>query len=163
MFRLILLLSVAMSVFPALAQDNLGCSNSVVLNGGTIEVYAADGGDTENIQCALDAAVSGGFRDVFLVLVRKLPRLLLLPLLALVLSRHVLLPSLLLLVKPSLRLVKPPSSPVSSLCFRASTRLLPFKPGVLVLSPTSSKAFFRLATVFSCSTSLGVNIPTRGV
>ena len=67
MFRLILLLSVAMSVFPALAQDNLGCSNSVVLNGGTIEVYAADGGDTENIQCALDAAVSGGFRDVFLV------------------------------------------------------------------------------------------------
>ena len=50
-----------------LAQDNLGCSGAVVLNGGTIEVSSSSGNDTENIQCALDAAVSGGYRDVFLV------------------------------------------------------------------------------------------------
>ncbi|MDA0630740.1 MAG: hypothetical protein O2981_05105 [Proteobacteria bacterium] len=48
------------------AQD-LGCSSAVSLNGGTIEVEAdASGDDTENIQCALDAAIDGGYRDVFL-------------------------------------------------------------------------------------------------
>lgn len=48
------------------AQD-LGCPSAVSLNGGTIEVEAdASGDDTENIQCALDAATDGGYRDVFL-------------------------------------------------------------------------------------------------
>ena len=48
------------------AQD-LGCSSAVSLDGGTIEVEAdASGDDTENIQCALDAAIDGGYRDVFL-------------------------------------------------------------------------------------------------
>ena len=50
----------------AQAQD-LGCSSHVSLNGGTIEVEAdASGDDTENIQCALDAATDGGYRDVLL-------------------------------------------------------------------------------------------------
>ena len=36
--------------------------------GGSIEVEASDSGDdTDNIQCALDAAIDGGYRDVFLV------------------------------------------------------------------------------------------------
>ncbi len=49
------------------AQD-LGCGSAVSLNGGTIEVSAASSGDdTENIQCALDAAIDGGYRDVSLV------------------------------------------------------------------------------------------------
>ena len=48
------------------AQD-LGCPTAVALNGGTIEVAAdASGDDTENIQCALDAATDGGYRDVYL-------------------------------------------------------------------------------------------------
>ena len=48
------------------AQD-LGCSSAVSLNGGTIEVEAdASGDDTENIQCALDAASAGGYRNVSL-------------------------------------------------------------------------------------------------
>lgn len=54
------------SVAVAQAQD-LGCSSHVSLNGGTIEVEAdASGDDTENIQCALDAATDGGYRDVLL-------------------------------------------------------------------------------------------------
>ena len=53
------------SIAVAQAQD-LGCSSHVSLNGGTIEVEAdASGDDTENIQCALDAATDGGYRDVF--------------------------------------------------------------------------------------------------
>ena len=54
------------SIAVAQAQD-LGCSSHVSLNGGTIEVEAdASGDDTENIQCALDAATDGGYRDVLL-------------------------------------------------------------------------------------------------
>ena len=48
------------------AQD-LGCSTAVSLDGGTIEVEAdASGDDTENLQCALDAAAAGGYRNVSL-------------------------------------------------------------------------------------------------
>ena len=67
MLRLVMLCSIILTALPAHAQDNLGCSSAVVLNGGTIEVSSAQGSDTENLQCALDAAVSGGYRDVFLV------------------------------------------------------------------------------------------------
>lgn len=64
--RLIVALAIITGFQSALAQD-LGCSSSVSLNGGTIEVEAdAAGDDTENIQCALDAATDGGYRDVFL-------------------------------------------------------------------------------------------------
>ena len=63
---LALSLSIALPL-SAVAQENLGCSSAVVLNGGTIEVTSSDASDTDNIQCALDAAVSGGYRDVFLV------------------------------------------------------------------------------------------------
>jgi len=63
---LALSLSIALPL-SAVAQENLGCSSAVVLNGGTIEVTSSDTSDTDNIQCALDAAVSGGYRDVFLV------------------------------------------------------------------------------------------------
>lgn len=65
-FSLIIVVTMITGVQPALAQD-LGCSSEVSLNGGTIEVEAdGSGDDTENIQCALDAATSGGYRDVFL-------------------------------------------------------------------------------------------------
>ena len=50
----------------SVAQD-LGCSGSVTLNGGTIEVESDSAGDdTENLQCAIDAATSGGYRDILL-------------------------------------------------------------------------------------------------
>lgn len=56
----------ALFAAPMQAQD-LGCSSEVTLDGATIEVEAsASGDDTENIQCALTAAVDGGYRDVFL-------------------------------------------------------------------------------------------------
>jgi len=65
-FRYILALLFLTSASFIQAQD-LGCSSAVSLNGGTIEVEAdASGDDTENIQCALDAATDGGYRDVFL-------------------------------------------------------------------------------------------------
>ena len=48
------------------AQD-LGCSSEVELDGGVVEVAASSSGDdTENIQCALNAAAEGGFREVYL-------------------------------------------------------------------------------------------------
>ena len=63
LFSVMLLLG---NIAVAQAQD-LGCSSHVSLNGGTIEVEAdASGDDTENIQCALDAATDGGYRDVLL-------------------------------------------------------------------------------------------------
>ena len=62
----ILGLLLAVLAFPALSQD-LGCGADVALNGAVIEVAASSGGDdTENIQCALDAAVRDGYREVFL-------------------------------------------------------------------------------------------------
>jgi len=65
-FRYILALLFLTSASFIQAQD-LGCSSAVSLNGGTIVVEAdASGDDTENIQCALDAATDGGYRDVFL-------------------------------------------------------------------------------------------------
>ena len=67
LFSVMLLLG---NIAVAQAQD-LGCSSHVSLNGGTIEVEAdASGDDTENIQCALDAATDGGYRDVLLTLSR---------------------------------------------------------------------------------------------
>ncbi|MDG2461110.1 MAG: hypothetical protein P8M73_09550 [Luminiphilus sp.] len=66
LFRLTLSLLLLAGAHLSQAQD-LDCSSSVSLNGGTIEVEAdASGDDTENIQCALDAATEGGYRDVFL-------------------------------------------------------------------------------------------------
>ena len=48
------------------AQD-LSCSSAVTLNGGTLEVTSDNsGGDTENLQCAIDFAIEAGFRDIFL-------------------------------------------------------------------------------------------------
>lgn len=48
------------------AQD-LGCAAEVTATGGVVEVAASSGGDdTENLQCALDAAVAGGYKDVYL-------------------------------------------------------------------------------------------------
>ena len=48
------------------AQD-LGCNAEVELDGGVVEVAASSSGDdTENIQCALNAAVEGGYREVYL-------------------------------------------------------------------------------------------------
>ena len=68
-FRLIAALAMITGVQSALAQD-LGCSSLVSLNGGTIEVESVESegssDDTENVQCALDAATEGGYRDVFL-------------------------------------------------------------------------------------------------
>ncbi|MEK9655826.1 MAG: hypothetical protein VW806_12260 [Halieaceae bacterium] len=68
-FRLIAALAMITGVQSALAQD-LGCSSLVSLNGGTIEVESVESegssDDTENVQCALDAAAEGGYRDVFL-------------------------------------------------------------------------------------------------
>jgi len=50
----------------SVAQD-LGCSDEVELDGGIVKVQStADGDDTDNIQCALDAAVTGGYKDVYL-------------------------------------------------------------------------------------------------
>ena len=50
----------------SVAQD-LECSDEVELDGGIIKVQStADGDDTDNIQCALDAAISGGYKDVYL-------------------------------------------------------------------------------------------------
>ena len=47
--------------------QDLSCSSAVTLNGGTLEVASdTSGDDTENLQCALDAAVEDGFRDIFL-------------------------------------------------------------------------------------------------
>ena len=64
--RLIFMALLLSSISLAQAQD-LGCSSYVSLNGGTIEVEAdASGDDTENIQCALDAATDDGYRDVLL-------------------------------------------------------------------------------------------------
>lgn len=63
---LILLFAFSTATHLTHAQD-LGCPTAVSLNGGTIEVEAdASGDDTENIQCALNAATDGGYRDVFL-------------------------------------------------------------------------------------------------
>lgn len=60
-------LSVGTVVTPAFGQD-LGCSSSVSLAGGTIEVESdSTGNDTDNLQCALDAAVEFGYRDIVLV------------------------------------------------------------------------------------------------
>lgn len=48
-------------------SQDLGCDPEVALNGAVIEVAASSGGDdTANIQCALDAAVRDGYREVFL-------------------------------------------------------------------------------------------------
>ncbi|MDG1013102.1 MAG: hypothetical protein P8H30_06245 [Luminiphilus sp.] len=48
------------------AQD-LGCNSEVSLDGGVVKVSASSSGDdTENVQCALEAAVSGGYREVYL-------------------------------------------------------------------------------------------------
>ena len=48
------------------AQD-LGCEAEVSLDGGVIEVASSSSGDdTANIQCALDAAADGGYKDVYL-------------------------------------------------------------------------------------------------
>ena len=50
----------------SVAQD-LGCSDEVELDGGIVKVQSTpDGDDTDNIQCALDAAVTGGYKDVYL-------------------------------------------------------------------------------------------------
>ena len=50
----------------ASAQD-LGCEAEVSLDGGVIEVSSSSSGDdTDNIQCALDAAADGGYKDVYL-------------------------------------------------------------------------------------------------
>jgi hypothetical protein len=50
----------------SVAQD-LGCEAEVTLDGGVIEVAASSAGDdTENIQCALNAAADGGYKDVYL-------------------------------------------------------------------------------------------------
>ncbi|MFT7288988.1 MAG: hypothetical protein ACI87W_003113 [Halieaceae bacterium] len=53
-------------VFPSLAMAELGCSDAVIEAGGTIEVAAVSGGDSGNLQCALDAATSGGYGTVLL-------------------------------------------------------------------------------------------------
>ena len=67
MNRTIVILFLACATGHAHAQD-LDCPGEVSLNGGSIEVEASDSGDdTDNIQCALDAAIDGGYRDVFLV------------------------------------------------------------------------------------------------
>ena len=70
-YKLTLLVLLMMGAHLAQAQDDLGCSSYVTLNGGTIEVESVESqqssDDTENIQCALDAAVDGGYRDVFLI------------------------------------------------------------------------------------------------
>ncbi len=48
------------------AQD-LSCSSAVTLNGGTLEITSDNsGGDTENLQCAIDFAIEAGFRDIYL-------------------------------------------------------------------------------------------------
>jgi hypothetical protein len=50
----------------SLAQD-LDCNSQVSLDGGVVKVSASSSGDdTENIQCALKAAVDGGYREVYL-------------------------------------------------------------------------------------------------
>ncbi len=47
--------------------QEIDCPSAVTVNGGSIEVASdMSGDDTENIQCALDAAVNGGYRDVYL-------------------------------------------------------------------------------------------------
>ncbi len=52
---------------PARGQD-LGCSDNVSLSGGTIEVESdTSGDDTNNIQCALNAAADLGYRDILLI------------------------------------------------------------------------------------------------
>ncbi len=57
---------IGLQIAGVLAQD-LGCPDSVTLNGGTIEISAdSSGDDTENLQCAIDAATSGGYRDILL-------------------------------------------------------------------------------------------------
>ena len=67
MNRTLLIMFFACATGHAHAQD-LDCPSEVSLNGGSIEVEASDSGDdTDNIQCALDAAIEGGYRDGFLV------------------------------------------------------------------------------------------------
>ena len=68
--RLTLLLACISAIaFPLVATaQEISCSSAVTLDGGTIEVAAdASGDDTENLQCALDYAAEGGFRDVLLI------------------------------------------------------------------------------------------------
>ena len=66
-FHLLIALSFITLVTPALGQD-LGCSSSVSMAGGTIEVESEpSGNDTDNLQCALDAAAELGYRDILLV------------------------------------------------------------------------------------------------
>lgn len=50
----------------SVAQD-LDCEAEVSASGGLIEVTSSSSGDdTENLQCALDAATAGGYKDVYL-------------------------------------------------------------------------------------------------
>ena len=50
----------------SVAQE-FDCSAEVTATGGLIEVAASSGGDdTENLQCALNAAADGGYKDVYL-------------------------------------------------------------------------------------------------
>ena len=61
-----LLLTIAYSA-PSAAQE-VGCSAYVTANGGTIEVEARESGEsTEDLQCAMQAAIDGGYSDIFLV------------------------------------------------------------------------------------------------
>jgi len=64
----LLLACISVIAVPLFATgQELSCSSAVTLNGGTIEVAAdASGDDTENLQCALNSAAEGGFRDVLL-------------------------------------------------------------------------------------------------
>ena len=64
--RLALAVFLTTGVNPVQSQE-IDCPSSVALNGGTVEVEAdPSGDDTANIQCALDAATDGGYRDVLL-------------------------------------------------------------------------------------------------
>ena len=61
-----LMIALTFSAPAAFAQD-LGCSAEVELDGGIVKVQSSAGGDdTDNIQCALDAAVTNGYKDVYL-------------------------------------------------------------------------------------------------
>ena len=61
------LLLAAVFAAPSFAQD-LGCSSYVTANGGTIEVEANESADsTEDLQCAMQAAINGGYSEIFLV------------------------------------------------------------------------------------------------
>lgn len=66
--RIKLFLILLCAVFFNHSVKALDCSRFVQLNGGTIEVEAdASGGDTDNLQCAIDEAVKSGYGDILLV------------------------------------------------------------------------------------------------